>query len=253
MVFFSFYCLLPLPASASSDFLFVLPRAPAFNHFQSAPAFPNTKINKIQRKIQRLPLPCPSCQMGGQRTPPWPETREVEEKRARGSKRRNILRLGLLIAGRGRFGDSSYCQTSTRVNIVQVSRSRVRYKGGVVCPFCHHWIRCGPITWVELSFFFTWDTWWSFYCSPFLYVRKHFLHLVSLCDWKNLWQFPWEEEKRDSSSNLLRLWMECSPHIISSGSLKGIWFSVPNIFWHSPLSVLMVSKAMAPDKRRTRQ
>ena len=122
------------------------------------------------KKRQRLHLPCPSCQMGGQRTPPWPETREVEEKRARGSKRRNILRLGLLIAGRGRFGDSSYCQTSTRVNIVQVSRSCVRYKGGVVCPFCHHWTRCGPITWVELLFFFAPDTWWSFHCSPFLYA-----------------------------------------------------------------------------------
>ena len=105
------------------------------------------------KKRQRLHLPCPSCQMGGQRTPPWPETREVEEKRARGSKTRTILRLGLLIAGRGRFGDSSYCQTCTRVNIVQVSRSCVRYKGGVVCPFCHHWTRCGPITWVELLFF----------------------------------------------------------------------------------------------------
>ena len=34
--------------------------------------------------------------MGGQRTPPWPETREVEEKRARGNKRRNILRLSTL-------------------------------------------------------------------------------------------------------------------------------------------------------------
>ena len=51
MVFFSFYCLLPLPASASSDFLFVLPRAPAFNHFQFD-TNTNTNTNKIQIQIQ---------------------------------------------------------------------------------------------------------------------------------------------------------------------------------------------------------
>ena len=50
MVFFSFYCLLPLPASASSDFLFVLPRAPAFNHFQFD-TNTNTNTNKIQIQI----------------------------------------------------------------------------------------------------------------------------------------------------------------------------------------------------------
>ena len=44
----------------------------------------------------------------------------------------------------------------------------------------------------------------AFNVRPF-YTRKHFLRLVSLCDWKNLWQFPWEEEKRDSSSNLFRV------------------------------------------------